>query len=484
MTLSLLLAASEAAPLAQTGGLADVIGSLPEALVKQGLQVAVVLPAYQQILASGRSWDTFLPELPITLAGETLAAKVLVGRLTPEVPVYLIQYDPFFDRPGLYGPPGADYNDNPERFIFFSKAAAALVDHLPSRPHLVAANDWQTGLIMPLLERRGPQAPKGVFIVHNQGYLGLASMDKAPLTGLPPAYFSFEGLEYYGQISFLKAGLVYSQAIVTVSPTYALEVQTPEGGQGLDGVMRKYSAKLHGILNGLDYREWNPQTDDSLPANYGPEDLAGKLVCKKALLAEMGLTGRFVGRPLLGMVTRLTPQKGLSLLLESIEDIFKRDAALVILGSGEPTLEDALKGVKTCFPEQLGLRLGYDRALSHRIIAGCDFFLMPSLYEPCGLAQMYALKYGSPPIVRAVGGLNDTVRDEAGRNQPGLNDTGFKFHQFQSGALLRAIRRAAEAYEQPDVLLKLRLAGMAEDFSWDRSAKEYAGLFQKLAAGG
>jgi starch synthase len=287
-----------------------------------------------------------------------------------------------------------------------------------------------------------------------------------------------EGLEYFGQMSLLKAGIVYAQAVTTVSPTYAREVQTPEGGHGLDGVMRAISGKLQGILNGVDYTVWNPAKDSMIAARYSPQDLSGKQACKKALLKKMKLE-HLIDRPVIGMVTRLSAQKGLNLLAEAAEDIFKLDLGLVVLGSGESWHEDMMRQVQAGFPDKMGLTIGYDRQLSHEIIAGCDMFLMPSMYEPCGLAQMYSLKYGTVPIVRATGGLNDTVRDSRNNKCNPDETTGFKFNRFLSQAMVRAVRRAVDAYKNRDTWRAMMLRGMAEDFSWDRSAREYINVFEK-----
>ncbi|MDR2724715.1 MAG: glycogen synthase GlgA [Candidatus Adiutrix sp.] len=478
---TILIASSEVWPLAQTGGLAEVAGSLPGALAKLGARPAVIMPAYQTVLKSRRNrfQDTGVG-LPVLQSGQTIRGRLLRGELEPGVPVYLVACDQFFDRPGLYGHGGQEFSDNPERFAFFCQAVLAALPHLDSPPDIILANDWQTGLLMPYLLELGLDKPRGVFVIHNMGYLGLVPPEKWPVLNLPDHYNNFDGLEYFGQSSLLKAGLVFSRTLVTVSPTYAREAQTPEGGQGLDGAMRHHAHKLTGILNGVDYQVWNPKTDPFLPANYCPRGLKGKRACKTALLAEVGLPASAAEQPLIGMVSRLTAQKGLSLVAEAAEDIFRAGAALVILGSGEPVYEEMVRDLAERFPDQCRALFGYNEALSHRLIAGADLILVPSMYEPCGLVQLYALKYGSVPIVRAVGGLNDTVRDFAGLNPEGLWDTGFKFSQFQDKALLLAVRRAVDLFAQPADFRALVKAGMKEDFSWGSSARKYLELFEKV----
>jgi starch synthase len=441
------------------------------------------MPGYQTVLdnRAAKFKDTG-HALTVTLAGQAIEGRLLKGELSPGVPAYLVACDPFFGRPGLYGHAGAEHADNPERFAFFCRAVLAAIPYLETPPDILLANDWQTGLLMPLLLERGLARPRGVFVIHNQGYLGLMPPEKWPILNLPAAYNTLDGLEYYGQASLLKAGIVFSRAMVTVSPTYAREVQTPEFGQGLDGAMRHHAHKFVGILNGVDYEIWNPKTDRHLPANYSSRSLKGKRQCKAALLAEMGLPADAAGRPLLGMVTRLTAQKGLNLLAEAAGGIFRTGACLVILGSGEPFYEDMVQDLAARFPDQCRPVLGYNEAFSHRLLAGSDLVLIPSLYEPCGLVQLYALKYGAVPIVRAVGGLNDTVRDFAGNNPDGRWDTGFKFSQFQPKALVLAVRRAVDLFTRPQDFRAMVKASMKEDFSWDQSARQYLELFEKVLA--
>ena len=473
--LSVLLVASEATPLAQTGGLAEVAGSLPLALRDAGCHVAVALPAYQRITRERTDLEVAARDIPVKLGALHLTADILRTELAPDIPAFLIRRDELFDRSGMYGGDQGEYYDNPERFIFFSRAIPAMCPRIGFVPDVILANDWQAGLVMTLLELGALPRTAGVFAIHNIGYLGLVPAERSDNIGLPQRYYDINGLEYFGQMSLLKAGVTYSQAVTTVSPTYAHEIQTPEGGHGLDGLMRSISHKLFGILNGVDYSVWNPARDPHLTALYSPDDLTGKPACKRELLKTMGMNLP-EDRPLVGMVTRLTPQKGFNLVVEAADDLFKHDLGLVVLGAGESHQEEMLQQLRQRYPGRVGMKLGFDIALSHQIMAGCDMLLMPSMYEPCGLSQMYALKYGTVPIVRATGGLNDTILDPNGGNGQG---TGFKFGSFQSRQMLHAVRRAMDAFSNPEQWRRIMLAGMAADFSWGRSARDYISVFEQ-----
>jgi starch synthase len=475
-TLSVLMTASEVAPLASTGGLAEVTGSLPLALRDAGLKVAVAMPGYRCVLDKLPNLEK-AAEVPVRVGNLYLTAEVLRGELAPGVPLYVVCRDEFFDRENLYVGRQGEYFDNPERFVFFSRAVPAFLSAVGWTPDVIHGNDWQSGLIMPLLNLGALPRTVGVMTVHNQGYLGLAPPDRTHIIGLPDRFYTMEGLEYYGQMSLLKAGIVYAEAVTTVSPTYAMEVQTPEGGHGLDGVMRSVSHRLFGILNGVDYRVWNPETDRHIAAKYSSEDLAGKAVCKRDLLDRFGLS-HLEDKPIIGLVTRLTAQKGVNLLSEAAEDLFNLGAGLIVLGTGDEWHENLMARLKEQYPDRVALAVGFDPVLAHRIIAGSDMLLMPSMYEPCGLAQMFSLKYGTVPIVRATGGLNDTIVD---LEENGLG-TGFKFRRFHSKALARAARRAVELHKNPEGWRKMMLNGMAQDFSWDRSAREYLKVYEFAAA--
>jgi len=477
--LNILVAASEAAPLAKAGGLGDVVGSLPLALMDLGCRVTVVLPAYRQALEQIGDYRITAKGLPVRLGKSGLSADILMGKLAPGVPLCLVRQDEFFDRSELYGSIHGEYPDNRERFIFFSRSIPALCSAAGFEPDVILANDWQTGLVMALLHEGALPRTAGAFAIHNMGYQGLVPPEKTENIGLPDEYYRAEGLEFYGQMSLLKAGIVYSQAVITVSPTYAREIRTPEFGAGLDGLMGSIKDRLYGILNGVDYEEWNPATDRHLAANYSPGDLAGKARCKQDLLKTMGLRGELLDMPVIGMVTRLFDQKGCHLVAEAAEELFALNTGLVLLAAGDENYQKLFSELQAQYPNRFGLKLGFHAALAHKIVAGCDMFLIPSLYEPCGLTQMFSLKYGTIPVVRATGGLKDTVTDPDETNGPA---TGFKFEAFESADMLKAIRRAVEAFHDRDAWQAMMREGMAKDFSWKRSAKEYLRVFEHAVA--
>ena len=479
--MDVLIIASEAAPLATAGGLGDVMGSLPAALTELGCRVSVVLPAYRAALEQIREWEVRIEDLPVAFGKWNVTGDILLGQLDRNVPIYLVRRDEFFDRNGIYGSDKGEYFDNLERYIFFSHSIPALCSALSFQPDILLANDWQTGLVMVLLDHGALPGPAGIFAIHNMGYLGLVPSEKVENLGLPDRYYRTEGLEFYGRMSLLKAGIVYGQKVVTVSPAYAQEIQTPEFGFGLDGLMRSIKERLHGILNGADYQVWNPETDKYLAANYSPQDTTGKALCKEDLLKMMGLGPGLMDRPVIGMVTRLVEQKGCSLLVDAADELFAMGSGLVVLGSGDDVYEHQLQDLQSRYPDRFGLKLGFDNALAHKIIAGSDIFLIPSLYEPCGLTQMYSLKYGTIPLVRATGGLKDTVIDPSENTG---KRTGFKFDRFQAADLAEALKRALKAFEQPDLWQEIIREAMAQDFSWRRSAKKYLRLFERTLAGG
>jgi starch synthase len=475
-TLTILVAASEAAPLAQAGGLGDVIGSLAPLFRDMGHRVAVALPAYRHILEQHLPLEPIATGLPIPLGRLNLTADILVGELCPGVPAYLVRRDEFFDRTELYGSSQGEYQDNRERFIFFSRSIPALCNAVGFIPDIILANDWQTGLVMALLAQGVLPYTAGVFAIHNLGYLGLVPPERTESIGLPDTFYTMEGLEYFGQMSLLKAGIVYAQELVTVSPTYAKEIQMPEYGLGMAGLMHSVRDRLHGILNGVDYRIWDPATDQHIAANYSPRDLSGKISCKKELLTEMGLPNDLSERPLVGMVTRLFDQKGCRLVAEAAEELFALDLGLVLLAAGEESYQQLFAEIQARHPRRFGLRFGFDPVLSHKIFAGCDMFLMPSVYEPCGLTQMFSLTYGTVPIVRATGGLQDTIIDPHEAHSPG---TGFKFDRVHKDDLIAAVRRASDAFRNHQVWQAMMREAMAQDFSWEHSAKEYLAVFEQ-----
>jgi starch synthase len=476
--MKILMVASEAVPFSKTGGLADVAGALPQALQGLGHEVGVVLPLYRMTKLDHP--DTLFPGLTIPVGPQTHFPAVRTA-VQKGVRFYFVDFPPFFDRAALYGTPGGDYPDNAERFALFSRAALEIAQ-LHFHPDVLHCHDWQSALVPVLLRSvYGRSAALGraavLFTIHNLGYQGLFARDALRQIGLPDSLFTIDGLEFYGKVNLLKGGLVFSDAINTVSRGYAREIQTEEYGFGLDGLLRHRSLVLSGILNGVDYSHWNPATDRHLAARYGPDDLGGKRECKRDLLAAFGLPEANLNRPVVGIVSRLSAQKGADLIAEVAPELMALDLYLVVLGSGDTVYEDLFRGLAARYPDKVGSRIAYDDALAHKIEAGSDIFLMPSRYEPCGLNQIYSLKYGTVPVVRATGGLDDTVEQLDPATGAG---TGFKFQDYSGQAMLGAIRAALETYRDAGLWRALMLHGMAQDYSWDASAAQYVRLYEGL----
>jgi starch synthase len=475
----ILMAASEVAPLAKTGGLGEVLGTLPQALSELGASVHVVLPAYTTI-----DWSAVQSEGTATLevpAGSSRREVTLKTVRTGGVRHSCIVADDYYGRDYLYGGRDGDYADNAERFAFFSHVVLALAERLDPTPDILHCHDWQTALVPVLTRAAGDSrfvAMRSVFTIHNLGYQGLFPATDWPLLGLDASYFTPSALEFYGQINFLKGGLLFADALTTVSQRYAEEILGPEQGHGLDGVLRQRRAALHGILNGVDYARWDPAHDPHLIAPYGPGDLTGKAHCKAALQQSFGLP-LAPRTPLFGMVTRLADQKGLDILTEAFPDLLRLDLQLVILGSGDAHYERLLAAEARRAPDRVAVRIAFDEAAAHQVEAGADAFLMPSRYEPCGLNQMYSLRYGTVPVVRITGGLDDTVSDYDPATGHG---NGFKFTAYTADALLAAVRRALEVYNRRAEWRRLMATGMACDFSWQRSAQQYLALYHRLLA--
>jgi starch synthase len=473
----------EVVPFAKTGGLADVAGALPGALKRLGADVRLVLPLYRMVREKDLDMRSVLEDLKVPIGNEKLTANILESQTEDGVPVYLIEREDMYDRPNLYGTAEGDYYDNLERFTFLAHACLKFSERISFRPDVIHCHDWQTGLIPALI--KGPYADvpffsdiRCVFTIHNLGYQGLFSAEKLPLTGLSEGQFVHpEGLEYWGKISLLKAGIVYSEAVTTVSPTYAKEIQTSEFGLGMEGILYRRRANLHGILNGVDYRLWDPSRDSHLPADYSPGKMAGKFRCKRSVIQEMNLDPALQKSPMLGMISRLDAQKGLDLLVRIIGDVLTLEVGLVILGTGDEEIQDAIREAAERHPGRVGVKLGFDEPLAHRIMAGADIFLLPSRYEPCGLTQMYALKYGTVPVVRATGGLHDTITEYDPDTGEGY---GFKFGPYEPGAFLATIREAVSRFEDSKAWKELMANGMAADFSWDRSARSYLDLYRSI----
>lgn len=474
----------EVAPFAKTGGLADMTSGLSLALESMGSKVSLIMPAYRQVLGGGfPEEDAGGMGFPVAVSNRTEIATVLKSRLGQNINVYLIRCDRYFDREHFYGTPEGDYPDNAERFAFFSRAALEVSRLI--QPDVIHCHDWQSGLV-PVFLRAQPEAypeiasARTVFTVHNLGYQGLFWEPDWHLLNLDRKLFNPGCLEFYGKINFLKGGVVFADKITTVSPSYAEEIQTPEQGFGLDGVFRDRARDLTGILNGADYGAWNPESDPLITENYGARRTSGKKKCKAELQKKLGLAEE-PGIPLVGIVSRLVSQKGLDLIEATLDDLLGRGIQLALLGSGEKKYEELLTRAAEQYGGKAAIRLGFDENLAHRIEAGADLFLMPSLYEPCGLNQIYSLKYGTIPIVRATGGLKDTVEDY---DEDGNTGTGFVFGPNEPGALLDAVDRALRVFPQKRKWNALMKRAMAADFSWDRSAREYDRLYRELAAGG
>lgn len=480
--LAVLMVASEVAPWSKTGGLADVTGALPAALEDLGHSVTIVTPRYRGV----RPPDGKREFRTIRVGSRTVDVVCQSAVISDRRRVVFVEHDPLFGREGYYGAGGVDYDDNAFRFAALSVAALDDAQAQGTTIDVVHAHDWQAGLTPTLLASypgRWPavEAAGRVFTIHNLAYQGLFPGDTVPALGLPWRVYEIDTGEFWGQFSFLKAGISFSDFVTTVSPTYARETLGEARGSGLHGVLAAKGWRYSGILNGIDTETWNPATDRWLPAHYDVHDLAGKRENKRALLDRLGLAvgDDALDRPLVGMVSRLVEQKGLDLVLAAEDRLMELDATWVFVGTGTPRYEKALRDLAVRVPARVGVSIGFDEGLAHLVEAGADLFLMPSLYEPCGLNQMYSLKYGTIPIVRAVGGLKDTVEDYNGDKGTG---TGFVFEPYERDALLETIDRALRVYENKTAWTALRRRAMSENFSWDRSAAAYDALYQQVSA--
>jgi starch synthase len=479
--MEILFASSEAHPLVKTGGLGDVSGSLPRAIKNAKQEIRLLLPAYRAAVAAAGSLKT-VAELDLPVASTPV--RILQGGLPhTRVRLYLVDAPEYFDRPGgpYSTPEGDDWPDNAARFALFGRAACEIaMDRagLDWKPDLVHCNDWQTGLVPPLLSLES-EPPATIFTIHNLAYQGLFGRAQFRALYLPPEWWSMNALEFHDQMSFIKGGLIFSDWITTVSPTYAREIQTAEFGCGLEGLMKQRSACLTGILNGVDYQVWNPGRDRLIPHAYTARTLRLKQENKTALQEAFGLPVK-TQVPLFGHVGRLVEQKGLDLIMELVPELVQRRLQLVFLGTGQPQLEQALRQAHQRHPTKIGVRIAYDEQLAHLIEAGSDAFLMPSRFEPCGLNQLYSLRYGTPPIVRRTGGLADSVVDADGPNLYALKATGIVFDNAEPAELLRAIDRALNLYAQQRVWKDVIVTAMRQDFSWTRSANAYLELYQRV----
>jgi len=468
------------APLARTGGLGDVLESLPAALAAHGHEVSVVVPCYRGLPErTDLNVQSTGVEISVSVGFKRLPAEILECTAPNGVQIFLVRQDEFFDRTGLYGVEGHDYTDNAERFIYFSRAVVELARRAMPPPDILHVHDWQVGLIPALVKER--KLPfKTVLTIHNLAYQGSFWGLDFGLTNLPGHYFSASGVEFYGNLNLLKGGIVFADAVTTVSERYAREIQTPEGGSGLDAVMREHAHKLTGILNGVDYEIWDPGKDELLPKKYTPKNLAGKQKCREELLTELGLAPKPMG-PVLVMVTRLTHQKGIELLFPLLDRLLADDVRLVILGEGHAAFERELMLASRRYPERFAYRQSMDEKLAHLIYAGGDLFLMPSQFEPCGLSAMYALKYGTLPIAHATGGLYESVQDYDPTNESGQ---GFLFYEYTGEAFWDAIMRARGYFSDAERWKKLRLRAMACDFSWAAAVPKYEEIYNRVLSAG
>ena len=481
--MKILFASSEAHPLIKTGGLADVSGSLPRAVRNLRHDIRLVLPAYQPVLKQGTRLEL---AAHLDVPSVDAPVRILSGRLPGcKVPLYLIDSPAHFDRAGnpYVMEDGNPWPDNAERFSIFCRAVHALATDaagLGWHADIVHCNDWQTGLVPPLLAET-PQAPASIFTIHNLAYQGQFDRDTFDALGLPPRWWSMNALEFHDRFSFIKGGLVFADWLTTVSPTYAQEIRTPAFGCGLEGLLNRRADTLTGILNGVDYTVWNPGTDTHIAAPYTRCSVARKAENKHTLLERMGLPVREAA-PLFAIVSRLVAQKGIDLVLEILPMLLQHNAQLVVLGNGDKRLEAALRKANSQHPDSVGLHVGYDEPLSHQIEAGADMFLMPSRFEPCGLNQVYSLRYGTVPIVRRTGGLADTVVDTTPATLADKTATGFCFDATTGRALWEAMERALHYYHEPSHWQQLIETGMRQDFSWRRSAAHYVEVYERVLA--
>lgn len=476
----ILFVASEGLPFSKTGGLADVLEALPKALVAQGHDVAVVLPRYR----TTHFKNIVIKSLTIPMGTALRFPAIADGGRLGGVQYFFVDDPEYFDRDQLYGVGGRDYPDNAERFAEFARAAVELAKQL-WLPDVIHCHDWQSALVPVLLQTAYAADPQlsampVVFTIHNMGYHGLFPRDVLAPIGLPASLFRIDALEFFGHINYLKGGLIFSDYLTTVSRKYAQEIQTTEYGHGLDGVMRTRADHLVGILNGVDYSVWNPEVDHLIAARYSAKDLSGKQVCKRDLLAEFQLPEENLERPLIGIVSRFADQKGFDLMAQVADVLMQQELAIVALGAGEAKYERMFRELSQQFPERLAVKVAYDNTLAHKIEAGSDIFLMPSRYEPCGLNQIYSLRYGTVPVVRATGGLDDTIEPFDPATGRG---TGFKFSEYTGPALLAALQEALAAFADKSSWKRLQTNGMAKDFSWNASALEYGRLYDVARKG-
>ncbi len=474
---------SEAVPYAKTGGLADVAGALPKYLSRRGADVRLFMPLYREVRKKGLPLTKALDGTRMTFGGREVRFSLWEHK-ADGFQACFVENDEAFDRDALYGTPGGDYPDNGRRFGFFAAAGLESMKRLGFAPDILHGHDWQSAAALALLRHRGAADPffartRSLFTIHNLAYQGLFDKGILAALGLPESLFNMNDLEFYGKVSFMKAGILYATAVSTVSPRYAREIQTPEFGCGLDGLLRSRAGVLHGIMNGVDYASWDPAADPLIPSPFSAADLSGKEACRAGLLGSFGLAaGPDV--PVVGMVSRLAGQKGLDIVCEALPSLFALGLRLVILGTGDARIQDKLVEARKAYPTQLGLRIAFDDKLARTIYAGSDLFLIPSRYEPCGLTQMYSLRYGTVPVVRATGGLDDSIEEFDAVARTG---NGFKFGDATPAAMMDSVRKALDAFRDRAAWNALVRNAMACDFSWEKAAGEYLKLYSAILAG-
>ena len=477
--MKILFVASEGLPFSKTGGLADVIEALPKALIALGHEVAVVLPRYRGTKAD----HVLTPSLTIPVGQHLRFPAIVDGGELHGVRYFFVDDPAYFDREGLYGGISGDYPDNAERFSEFSRAAIEIAKRVwPA--DVIHCHDWQTALVPVLLRTSYNDDPlvrdiPVVFTIHNMGYHGLFGREAVERAGIPSGVFTITGMEFFGSVNFLKGGLVFADYLTTVSRKYAQEIQTREYGYALDGVVRSRADRLVGILNGVDYSAWSPDKDKLIAARYSAKDMSGKQICKQALLQLFELPSENLAKPVIGIVSRFADQKGFDLIAEKAHALMHEDLVLVALGTGDRKYEKLFLALAEDYPGRVGVKIAYDNAIAHQIEAGADMFLMPSRYEPSGLNQMYSLKYGTVPIVRATGGLDDTIEPFDLEHGTG---TGFKFVQYTGAAMLNSVRQALHLFMDERIWRRIQLNGMAKDFSWKASALEYVKVYAAARA--
>lgn len=488
--MKIVVATSEAVPFAKTGGLADVCGALPLELQRLGHQVTVIMPAYRSVFQAGVLIEPTGIQLNIPIGRNTVTGRLLRGRFPgADLRVYFVEQASYFDRDNLYQSAGKDYPDNCERFVFFSRAVLEAVRLLELDVDILHSNDWQTGLVPAYHKIEYRNVPRfertaSLITVHNLSYQGLFWHWDMLLTGLDWKYFNWHQMEFFGQLNLLKTGLVFADAINTVSPRYAEEIQTAPLGCGLEGVLQQRRSVLSGIINGVDYSQWDPQIDAELPVKYGPTNVReGKAKCRAVVQQEFGLPRDNGGAPLLAFVGRLAEQKGIDLIIPAIAEwVQSTNVQWMILGTGEPKYQEQLQTLAQRHPQKVAVKFEFSERLAHLIEAGADMLLMPSRFEPCGLSQLYSLKYGTVPVVRATGGLVDSVTNTTDETLASGTATGFSFHDYSAFALSETLRRAVALFAKPEVWNRIVAAGMQQDWSWGRSAREYVALYERTLA--